>query len=625
MLDFAFHQSDAATPLNDAIFGSFTPSLLYADSGTRWGEGWKIDEQVDAHLLIQDVICGSFVFSKATTSLQSADGTLVPLRPQSSQVLAFLADRLGEIVRRDTLLSEIWAGVAVTDDSLTQCISDIRHALQDDNRVILKTIPKKGYVLFGVPATSRIMDAARLAQQKSSAANSLPGHVASQAPGFKEGEAQFKPVQRGVLSAHAAFAGGPPEDSKNPIQQASIQAELDARDVLPTLALVPPRSSVSGQEDALGQYLFAEVARFLGRSKDINLISRLSSSAASLSGLGLPEIGATLSADFVLSGVIFQEGATAMLSLEFADVATDFSIWSDTVEVSVVSRSDDAAIAEHIATQLRRAISANEVMRLQTNGLKNLKLFSVLEGAVGLMHRLSPSHFQSAKAHLEHVINAAPKHPVPLAWLARWHVLKAVQGWSETAESEGQVAIDLTQRALDFDPDNALALVCEGQVLAHFFKRVNAARARYDAALALNPSDAQGRSLRGMLLSYCDEGAEGRRDAERALHLTPHHPHRFMFLILAAGANVATGNYERAVTLAQESRRLNRSHVSTLRTLAVAQAGAGQVDDARKTAAEMMAHQPDFSVSNWLKASPSTNHTAGQIVADLMRSIGVPN
>src|SRR6476659_7037261 len=42
-------------------------------------------------------------------------------------------------------MEAVWPGVAVTDDSLVQCIHQIRRALGDDGHAILKTVPKRGY------------------------------------------------------------------------------------------------------------------------------------------------------------------------------------------------------------------------------------------------------------------------------------------------------------------------------------------------------------------------------------------------------------------------------------------------------------------------------------------------
>ncbi len=64
-------------------------------------------------------------------------------------VLVCLAQRAGEVVSRDTLNHEVWGAVVVTDQAVTNCISELRQHLGDDraaNRVI-ETIPKRGYRL----------------------------------------------------------------------------------------------------------------------------------------------------------------------------------------------------------------------------------------------------------------------------------------------------------------------------------------------------------------------------------------------------------------------------------------------------------------------------------------------
>ena len=165
---------------------------------------------------------------------------------------------------------------------------------------------------------------------------------------------------------------------------------------------------------------------------------------------------------------------------------------------------------------------------------------------------------------------------------------------------------------------------CEGQVLAHLAHRLDEAQSRYDAALALNPNDAQGRALRGTLASFQDRGIEGKRDAERALHLTPNDPHRFFYLALAAGANLSAEDFPRAVTLARESLRLNRTHASTLRVLAAAQQGAGLAEEAAKTAQDLLRLQPDLRVSSWRKTAPSAQFKNGQRFAELLLASGIP-
>ncbi|WP_164860908.1 winged helix-turn-helix domain-containing tetratricopeptide repeat protein [Parasedimentitalea marina] len=81
-------------------------------------------------------------------------GSPIRLRPQSAHVLKILAEHLGKLVTKNDLIAAIWPDVSVTDDSLTQCIADIRKHLKDSDRNILRTVPKQGYILLGAPVSS---------------------------------------------------------------------------------------------------------------------------------------------------------------------------------------------------------------------------------------------------------------------------------------------------------------------------------------------------------------------------------------------------------------------------------------------------------------------------------------
>ena len=64
--------------------------------------------------------------------LRDAAGTRIELRNRSFGVLRHLATNAGRVVTKDELLEVNWPGVTVTEDSLTQCISEIRRALGDN-------------------------------------------------------------------------------------------------------------------------------------------------------------------------------------------------------------------------------------------------------------------------------------------------------------------------------------------------------------------------------------------------------------------------------------------------------------------------------------------------------------
>ena len=78
-----------------------------------------------------------FGFLTKSKELRTVEGKAVNLRSQSAEVLSVLAARPDEIVSKDALMQAVWADTFVTDDSLTQCIADIRRALGDDAHVIV--------------------------------------------------------------------------------------------------------------------------------------------------------------------------------------------------------------------------------------------------------------------------------------------------------------------------------------------------------------------------------------------------------------------------------------------------------------------------------------------------------
>lgn len=68
------------------------------------------------------------------------------LRPKSFEVLCYLVENQGRLVGKSELIDAVWQETAVTDDSLVQCLKDIRRVLGDESQRIIKTVPRRGYV-----------------------------------------------------------------------------------------------------------------------------------------------------------------------------------------------------------------------------------------------------------------------------------------------------------------------------------------------------------------------------------------------------------------------------------------------------------------------------------------------
>ena len=102
---------------------------------------------VSSHMRREQVTLPSHVVDLAADELRSTTGDRVELRPRSLAVLRLLAQNAGRLVCKNEIIAEVWDDVVVTDDSLTQCIADIRKAIGDGEHRILRTVPRRGYLL----------------------------------------------------------------------------------------------------------------------------------------------------------------------------------------------------------------------------------------------------------------------------------------------------------------------------------------------------------------------------------------------------------------------------------------------------------------------------------------------
>src|SRR5215475_813442 len=96
------------------------------------------------------VIHRNYVFDGFTVDLARGclmrHGEEVKLRPKSFNALIYLVENTSRLISKEELIGAIWPDVAVTDDSLVQCLIEIRKALGDDAQRYIKTVRRRGYI-----------------------------------------------------------------------------------------------------------------------------------------------------------------------------------------------------------------------------------------------------------------------------------------------------------------------------------------------------------------------------------------------------------------------------------------------------------------------------------------------
>ena len=92
-----------------------------------------------------DFLLGDWLVQPALGRV-SRNGSDASLRPREMDLLVYLSQRAGEVVRTDEIMDDVWQGVEVTNDSLYFSISQLRKAFDNGNGAsIIETIPKRGY------------------------------------------------------------------------------------------------------------------------------------------------------------------------------------------------------------------------------------------------------------------------------------------------------------------------------------------------------------------------------------------------------------------------------------------------------------------------------------------------
>lgn len=398
-------------------------------------------------------------------------------------------------------------------------------------------------------------------------------------------------------------------------------------DMLPSVAVLPFAMRTSDEAQAvLGEVLADEIVSGLSQSKHLHVISRLSTNAFRDRQADIAEVSRPLSVRYVLSGAYHVVGRALRLSVALADAVTHHTVWAASLSSTVedVLAGQDAMVPEIVAS-VSAAIVSRELQRAATAPLPTLESCTLLLGATTFMHRASIREFDRARQMLEHLTDRHRRQPQAHALLGKWHVLRVVQGWTTDKQRETELAQASVQRALDTDASCSLALTIGGLIQAYLRKSLDDARDYYKAALDVNPNESLAWLFTSTMHSYLDEGASAEAAADKALRLSPLDPLAYFFDSLAATAVLSAGDYKKAIELAQRSLKANRTHTSTYRALAIAQALDGRIDEARHTVKDLLVLEPGLTVTGWVDRYPGQVSAQVTRYADALQAAGLPH
>lgn len=432
------------------------------------------------------------------------------------------------------------------------------------------------------------------------------------------GECRLKHLEQPVR----AFRIGPAGD----VSGVSMP-HLDRAEVWqPTLAVMPFSAYDVGRDDGvIGEVLADEIITSLSRAPHLRVISRLSTRALKNRDLEVAEIGRHLGSPYVLSGAYRRAGDQLFLRVELADAASGHVLWSDALEdrASAVFSGQSTAVQD-LSVEVARAVVCEEVARSGRRSMPTQESYTLLMAAIHLMHRNARNDFERGREMLDHLIDRNPDEPLPRAWMGKWYGIRAAQGWTTNPLDDARQALAHVQRAIDCDPDSALAWAVKGLIHSYINKDMTRAREAYGAALAANPSESLAWLYSATLNAWHDEGADAITAAVNAQRLSPLDPLKYYYDSLSATAFLVAGEHRMAIDLAQRSLRQNRTHTSTHRTLAIALLLAGEDDAARTAVHELMQLDPSFTVSKFRHRYPGRDSAHADAFCRALAAAGVP-
>jgi len=431
----------------------------------------------------QGVICfDRFIIDLRRGSLRSGANEIW-LRPKSFAVLCYLAENAGCLISKDEIFAALWPDAAVTDDSLVQCVGEIRHALGDNAQSFVRTVPRRGY-LFDAPVSR----------------SKLPASV-------------------GDAEDHASTG----EQVVAGINDASI-AQIDDEFARRLSIAVMPLVNLSGDPecDYLADALTENLITDLSRIRDSMIITPNSVFSYKGKQVGVRQVASELGVRYLLKGSLQKSAARIRVNEQLIDARRGASLWAERFEYDgpdIWGWQDE--VTRRIAGTLKLSLVEIASRRGVIERPKSPDAIDLTMRGVVLFSRFSSrADVIKARGLFEKALCLEPSSVQALVGLAGTHVLEimllwATDPWGQTRQADAAIA-----RAIEIDPQCAEVRYTKGNLFM-LHGQLEQAIDEYRAAIDLNPSFSHAYSRIGLAKLELGRPAETFEPVLKALRLSP--------------------------------------------------------------------------------------------------------
>lgn len=514
---------------------------------------------------IERWLFGDFVFDVSRASL-TQHGVEIALRPKSFALLHYLVTHPGRLVRKDELLSAVWPGVVVTEDSLTRCISEIRAALGDTGAQTIKTVSRRGY-LFDMPS----VPVTPVVPTADAVPPATPAVTPTKVPPDRVSmlRSRFRWLLIGAVALSAVV-----------IALVGRERPVAPRQTLVVLPFVGLGSDAV--REPLADAITEDLTSALARVRGLNVIA--TSTAFTFKGQPADprNLGRELKVRYALEGSVLRSNGRMRINARLVDTNTAGSLWADQFDVD---RADRLKALNEIVLRLAGALDMEMVRADSRRTLQSdpasLDAEDLAMQCVAAIRARVAEGGEVDAGLCEQALLKDPANARALLTLARLHASRLSRGQTLDAFADLALASGFAERALAADPLNPAAHCVKASVLEGQHK-VHEAVQSAERCLALNPSDAEAYLLLCIEHFFLAEPEKTLEYADRGIYLSPRDPRMATFLLFKGWAWLQKGSSDDALVWLRKAQAAQPTSPNIMLALTVALSVANQDEQARQ-------------------------------------------
>jgi TolB-like protein len=576
-----------------------------------------------------------------STTLVQQDETIAHQRIQStfhrfSEIIDAYGGNTREL-RGDALVAEYERASDAVAAALAFQQSNTTHnaALDDDIRPGLRIGIALGEVVIadGTITGAGVVLAQRLEQLADTGGVVVQAAVADTVPGrmpfsFHDiGEQDLKGFAQPVRAFSVTLESGktlPEPEARAAKPNSAPESHPDANK--PSIAVLPFNNmSNDPEQEYFADGIVEDIITALSHIKQWRVVARNSSFVYKGQNVDIRDVAEKLGVRYVLEGSVRKGGNRVRITGQLIDAESGTHLWANRFDGDLEDIFElQDKVTESVVGAIEPSLRMAEIERSKRKPPGDMDAYDLYLRALPELNAMRPEHNKLALDYLHRAIELDPNYALALAHLAWAYEERLTRAWGEYGDNDRATSIALAQRAIAADRDDAMVLVLAGFSLIMIEHAYDQGLQAVNRAREINPNIAFVTFLAGASLVICDRAEEGLKCFEAAIRVSPGDPGAFFFYSSAALAHLCCGRPEEALEYASRSESIYDGWDTTYRVMASALAHLKRMDEAGAAVARLIELAPNLTVSGLRERWPLRNKDRLEMILDGLRRAGLP-